>query len=493
MVNQLYIEEQLADLPGEDNPVAITLQVNNMADIKDRQATFSNAIKLPLTNANKKIWGNAQSDAFTQSQPYKRLNCKLIQNGIEQIVNGQASLLSVTDSYFETQITYGLTGFADAIKKRSYDSIGQLISVEDAKLVDLDWSDIPNFFMDLTTIVNSQLNSRITFSVVDYGDTLDNSSTINVSYLRPGIFFYDIFDHISKYTGYKFSGGSNYAAGLRDQILFTKNDIYDYVGNKYNGSLPISVAKNLPDLTLKDLIKDYMQRYFLTPVVDNYKKTIDFRSFDEVYENMPKAKDWTKKFIDDSRADAFDLGNYAQFNKLEFAKDNQTGGDFNFIVANENLESNKTLVTSIFAASQNVFKVGNLPVAQIKKFNSTPLPNYGQPFDNDVEVRVVHVENTNVGGSYLYKSSAAQQTSPYMTRATFRDWNYYLTNFGQGFLKLLKKARKVDRYAVLSELDIKDFDFFIPVYDGNDAKYYYVSAINNYISGKKTKVSLIRM
>lgn len=492
MVNKLYIDEQFVDLPNGDNPLALTLQVNTLADIRDRQSTFSNAIKLPLTNTNKKIWGQAQSDAFTQDQPYKRLSCKLVQNGVEQIINGQASLLSVTDAYFETQITYGLSGFADAIKRKTYDSLGNIIDVKDARLRDLDWSDIPNFFPDLNTVVNSQLNGRITFAVVDYNGTLDDSSTINASYLRPGVFFYDIFAHIESYTGYKFSGGQNYAAGLYDQIPFTNQDLIDYVGNVYNGSLPLSIQNNLPDITLKDLLKDYMQRYFLTPVVDNYKKTIQFRSFDEIYLNKPIAKDWTKKFINDSRTDSFDLGNYAQLNGLEFTEDNQAGGQNYFTVANENLESNKTLVTSIFAASPNVFKIGGREVAQIKSFNSPPPPGFNQPRDVDVKPRVIHIENTDVA-SWTYQGINGQQVSPYMTRGVFRDWYYYLSNYGQGFMKLLKKARKVDRYAVLSELDVKDFDFFTPVYDGNDAKYYYVSAINNYISGKKVKVSLIRM
>lgn len=496
MLNQLYINGVLADLSG-DALIAITYQVNNLAELKDRQSTYSNSIKLPMTSNNKNIWGQAQADAFTQQQPYQLLDCKLIQNGIEVILNGVIKLLSVSDT-FECQITYGLTGLADALKKKTYDVQGYVTNIEDAKLVDLDWSDIPSFSWDTPTIVASQAYEGVLWPVVDYGDTLTNTSTINATYLRPAIYYTQIFERIERFTGYSFSGGASYAAGFTDIIPFSANVLNDYLGTPtfYEG-VPVGVSTNLPDITLKDLLKDYMQRYFLTPIVDNYKKTVVFRSFDEVYENKANAKDWTGKFVNGGRSDTFSIGDYAQLNRMLFTKDSQSDNSYlsddgRFYIANETLDSDKDLVTSIFAASKNIEKLGNIQVASIRKFAETPLPNFGTPFEIETETRVLHIGNA-VFGTFNFEGLTDNQNASFIQVGRFRTYADYINNWGTGFLRLLDRARMITRYAVLTELDVKDFDFFTPVYDANDGQYYYVNQILNFIPGKQTQLSLIRM
>lgn len=495
MVNQLYINERLADLSG-DTPMAINFQVNNLAELKDRQSTFSNSIKLPLTSNNKQIWGQAQADAFTQSQPYAKLNCKLVQNGIETIVNGTISLLNVSSS-FECQITYGLIGLADALKKRIYDVDGIITDIEDAKLVDLDWSDIPPFSFDLPTIVASQSGTGVLWPVLDYGDTLDDSSNINITYLRPGIYYKDIFNRIEKFSGYTFSGGAAWASGFDDFIPFSDTILKDYLGNPSNGTLsPIGIVPNLPDFTLKNILKDYMQRYFLTPVVDNYKKTVVFHNYDEVYINKANAKDWTKKFVNEDRADTFEIGSYAQLNRLLFLEDSQEQFMFSakgsFTIANENLDSDVDLVTSIFAGSDNTTKLGGVSVGRIRKYATSPLPNFLVPATEDTKPRVLHIGNAVVGAR-TFQSSTASQVAPFIQVATSRSYQYYIDTWGKGLLKMLKKARMITRYAVLTENDVKDFDFFTPVYDAIEGKFYYVNQISNFIPNKKTQVQLIRI
>lgn len=494
MVDELYIDGVRADL-SSDSPIAITYQVNNISELKDRQSTYTNSIKLPLTNTNKKIWGYANVDSFTQQQPYQKLSAKLIRNGVELIVNGVINLKSVSNS-FDCQIIYGLIGISDALKKKTY-SNGVITNINDAKLVDLDWSDIPSFAFDLPTIVASQSYTGVLWPVIDYGDTLNNTSSINITYLRPGVYFKQIFDRIQRFTGYTFSGGAAWAAGQDDFIPFSDTILKDYLGNPSNlSATPIGIKPNLPDFTVKELLLDYMQRYFLTPVVDNYKKTVVFRSFDELYDNKAKAKNWTKKFVDENRTDEFDLGSYGQLNRLIFLEDSQTPFEFpadgQIYINNENLPASKDMVKSIFAASATVTKLTSKQLAQIRKLKVSPLPNYGVPFTEETKPRVVHIPNA-VFGPFTFTSSTSSQVASFIQIGIFRDYNYYIANWGQGFLKLVKKARSITRYAVLTELDVKDFDFFTPVYDEIECQYYYVNQIVNFIPGKKTQLKLIRM
>lgn len=501
MQNQeLYINGELCDL-SDDTPIAITFQVNNLADLADRQSTYSNTIKLPKSVNNKRILGQAQSDSFTQDAPYVLLPCKLIQNGVEQIRAGVITLQRVSD-YFECQITYGIKGVADALKKSIFNPVtGNLVSIEDAKLVDMDWTDIPIFDYTQASVAASQTvtgGTGVLFPIIDYGGTLDTSSTVHTNWMRPGVYFSQILTHIQAYSGYTFSGGKQYTDGLNDFIPFSATVLYDYQGTKWEDThIQLSVAKNLPDFTLKEILKDYMQRYFLTPVVDNVKKTVVFHSMDELYDNKYKARDWTDKFIDDAREDVFSLSNYAQTNNLKWKEDQKflTNGDGVFFVKNQNLASTTDLLTSIFAQSatiQNVLAGQN--VASIIKFKSSPLTTGETDFTIDTEPRVVRIHD--VPGLYNFIDLTGNPGIIGTAKiGTFDDinWTSQVANYGKGLSKLLDKCRVITRYAILTALDVQDFDFFIPVYDRFEAKYYYVNQIVNFVPGKKCKIELIRL
>lgn len=489
---RLIIEDTDAEL-SDGTPIAVSYQVNDLANIADRQSTYSNTIKLPKSFANREIFGHANSVQFTQTQPYDLLTATLEQGGVQIIPNGRISLLRVSDS-FECQLTYGLIGFLDKLKKYVYDPLTErLNSVDDVKLADLDWSDVPHFFKNTAAMIASYSGTpAIVWAVVDYGDTVTASAVINDTYLRPGVTFKSIFDRIQRYTGYAFSGPSQYAQGLNDWIPFTEQ-LLNYEGTE-DISIGMSVEKNIPDITALSLLKDYMQRYFLTPVVDNINKTVYFRSFDELYTNIPNARDWTRKFINDSREDSFALSNYAQNNNLLWVEDQEkTGVDGIITINNQNLSVTKDIITSIFASSgKKTGVLGGQTIAQIKLYSTSPLPNFGTDPDVNVKTRVLRLVRLN--GTYGFEdTTSTTYTNLGIQSGLFYNWQYYLDNFGQGLLKMLDRCRVVSRNAVLSPLDVKDFDFFTPVYDQNDGRYYYVNQISNFIPGQKVKINLIRL
>jgi hypothetical protein len=478
--NQLFLNDNPVDLPDSE-AMGITYQVNDLATLADRQSTFSNTIKLPKTQRNRKELGFADSDAFTQIQPYRILSARLEQSGIQTIPNGNFSLLRVNNN-FEGQITFGYIGFLDKLKTRTTDG-----SLKDTKLSDLDWSDIPNFFRTLDNIVDSQSGVGVLWPVVDYGGTLTASAVINASYLRPGVYFSQIFERIERYTGYKLLGGRAWTTGFNDFIPFSQTEL------ARRPDFSIRMEDNMPNFTVKEFLKDYMQRYFLTPVVDNFLNTVTFRSFDELYANINNAKDWTKKFLNDGREDSFSLTGYAQNNNLLFTEDSQVAhGDGVILIDDTTLPFTKDIMTSIWTPSTNIPNlVGGHTISQIRKFESSPLPNFGTDFTIDTKPRILRIQSAN--GIYGFQdASTTQYTSTGVKIGYFYDWSYYIANFGQGLLKMLTKTRIITRYANLTPLDVKDFDFFTPIYDALEGKYYYVNKISNFTGGR-TSVSLVRL
>src|SRR5579863_10739866 len=88
---QLYINDQLADL-SDDSPIALTFQINNLAEVQNQQGNTSNQFKLPLTQRNRQILGFPDDATFTTNAPYQQYPAKLVQDGLEVIPYGIAEL-----------------------------------------------------------------------------------------------------------------------------------------------------------------------------------------------------------------------------------------------------------------------------------------------------------------------------------------------------------------------------------------------------------------
>lgn len=101
---------------GTDAP-AMTYQANDLAELKDRQADYSQALKLPLTTNNIKIFdfSNDLTSVPSNGAPYKKLECRLYND--ESILAGLNSYIIVlsVDTFFNCQILSGNANFFDAL------------------------------------------------------------------------------------------------------------------------------------------------------------------------------------------------------------------------------------------------------------------------------------------------------------------------------------------------------------------------------------------
>src|ERR1700748_2551653 len=91
---QLYINDELVDL-SDDSPLALTFQINNLAEVKNQQGNTSNQFKLPLTQRNRIILGYPDDIAFCTNAPYTQYPARVIQDGMEIVPNAVAELNSI--------------------------------------------------------------------------------------------------------------------------------------------------------------------------------------------------------------------------------------------------------------------------------------------------------------------------------------------------------------------------------------------------------------
>ena len=669
---QLYINDQLADL-AEDSPVALTFQINNLAEVKNQQGNTSNQFKLPLTQRNRRILGFPDEVAFTTGLPYDNYRARIIQDGLEIVPDGIAVLNGVEESSAAITVLSGNVDFFDSIDLKLYDA-GDMFAGHDHA-----WT--------VANIASSQTKTEgWIWPVVDYGTInypADNIS-LDVHQMRPGIFLKSAIEAVVKKAGYKitpdsfllkqslynklivqfandnfehgtvyqnapdiggvtatlaqrlevahpttanprgvisftntdgsslYNGGTgrytanavtkvsitvkipslyfygkfagDYASNLDISIIYTdplngelvldsrnfnlKEDIkftdssgifkpwayrnfsepitlsaepdlpiggqlrvaYEfkgYTGSKF--SVPaesqliikannkqvlygqaIQCERIFPDITMKDLLKDTLQRFGIICQTDNTTRTVTFASFRDIVNNIPIAKDWTRKCLDQGKTIAFQLGGYAQVNTMKYKDDEaivpKDLGNAQISVKDKTLSPTADLVESQFAPTLNRPFVGG-HIAQVLKVDvandaeTVEFTIATQPrilIDQKLDLRQTggasikftdgtaandKVVNDVISVPYFYKPNGEHSLL----------WDDLRKLYYPELEKMLQQTKKVVRYFMLTPRDILELDLLIPVYLEQDSAYYYINKIDSWRKGQPVKVELVKL
>jgi hypothetical protein len=683
---QLYINDQLADL-SNDSPIALTFQINNLADVKNQQGNTSNQFKLPLTQRNRQILGFPDDIAFTTNLPYRQYRAKLIQDGLEIIPYGIGELNGIDQDTANITILSGNVDFFDAIDGKLYD-MGDSTSLWSNYGQNLLWQQYDHKWNLDNAAGSQQKTEGWIWPVVDYGaiDPVIFSTPVNVRYQRPGFFIKTAIELLLKSSGYKATGslladplyplmicqfsngsfehGSDYQNqtdvkgcqvataqvisrqnhGERDNsvrgVIDFSNKIYDqsnfWNGSRYvpdeivsidislsipqlrfqgrattdykaslniyidlldsNGNVRLTTAsfdflngytgrvhgngsglvayvivKNttlsfstqlspttaegiqvsyeflgytgseftmdagavltiksqnqtmqfgqmvqceriFPDISQKDLLKDTLQRFGIICQTDNTNKTISFNSLRDIVNNIPIAKDWSSKCLNQGKQVAFQLGNYAQVNYMQYQDDANVlpkkFGWSQISISDQTLPANAELFTSPFAPTLNRPYYGGT-IAQILTIDNksdskdftisvsprilidqkTKLPG-GKPvtFTDGTNTMVI---NDVISTPYFYKPDAPEPETGYGQASLL--FNDLRKKYYPELEKILTQTKKVVRYILLTPRDILELDLLIPVYIAQDSAYYYINKIDAWRKGQPTKVELVKL
>ncbi|MDF2430817.1 MAG: hypothetical protein JWP44_448 [Mucilaginibacter sp.] len=681
---QLYLNDQLVDL-SDDSPIALTFQINNLAEVQNQQGNTSNQFKLPLTQRNRQILGFPDDLAFTTNLPYQKYEAKLIQDGLEIVPYGIGELKGIDQDSANITILSGNVDFFDSIDGKLYD-MGDSTSIWSNYGQNLVWQSYDHTW-SLDNAANSQAKTDgWIYPIIDYGlFTEDFTQHIDVHNLRPGFFIKTAIDLLLKSSGYKATGslfgdplyplmiaqfsngsfghGSDYQyqidnkgcdVSLAQSYNVTYNDLaqpagtikfsnvilnpsgfYDpatgvytaqqqsnvnitltipsfYFYGNYNGSyaanvdiiimytdpingdVPLTSAnfylsnnptltrqgayrhgytvtpktvisfqtdlpangkirityrfngysksnfsmaqgaeltiksnnqvvlfgqtvqceRIFPDISQKDLLKDTLQRFGIICQTDNTNKTVSFNSIRDIVNNIPIAKNWTSKCLNQGKQVAFQLGNYAQVNYMQYQTDKNIlplkYGWSQIRIADQTLPANTTLFSSPFGPSLNRPYYGGT-VAQIKMIDDTSgnnnfslsvaprilidqklnISNLGKTVtltDNLGNTRVI---NDVISTPYFYKPDAPELSTQYGRASLMFDdlrKKYY-----PELEKILTQTKKIVRYMMLTPRDILELDLLVPVYVQQDSAYYYINKIDAWRKGQPTKVELVKL
>jgi len=215
------------------------------------------------------------------------------------------------------------------------------------------------------------------------------------------------------------------------------------------------VYANLPQIKLIDIIKSICHLFGL--YVCRNKDDFYFESIGIIYQNKPKAYDWSDRLINKHKQTPAQIiyrhGGMSQNNILKYSE----GDDFNsqaiIEVDDETLPLRADLITLPFAATRMTDGI-----AVINQYTEKGV----EVEFNELKPRLLKTDNAN-------------------KKLTFIDLDFETlkNNYYQEYQRIMRRPIVITETFKLSELDLKNLDFTIPVYLRQYGQYYAIITIED--------------
>lgn len=193
-VTEIIIDGQAIDTYTDKN-FKYKMQVNKIASLKDREASFMPATNVPKTAKNKRLLQGLGIPSDTSAIPYLKPNCELRIDGFNFITKGWIGFEEAGDDY-KIKIYSGIIQFFKFIEGKTLGNDLDLSIIDKPKKLD--------------TVIESFTNPAFRYMITDYNGkthyTKDNEEIVNIDYLVPSVNVAFLWDLIHKTFGFTYSG-----------------------------------------------------------------------------------------------------------------------------------------------------------------------------------------------------------------------------------------------------------------------------------------------
>lgn len=248
----------------------------------------------------------------------------------------------------------------------------------------------------------------------------------------------------------------------------------------------------LPTMSQETFIKDFLIRY--GAIMKEKNGLIETKTLESIISDRRNAYDWTSKRIKVPDSMDFTGDGYAQLNILRDTDDDTSEVGFN--VPNERLEESKVFYQSPFKLVKLVSNTAGLDICSVPIWSAESANVY--EFDENWEegIRLVYLRSPT-GDEPTVKYNGVTKFDYYIAvydsplEPVNASWKYQVENFYKSLQQSLEQVKDPIRYYDLSDDDIASIDLFRLVYD--DGQYYLIEKIFESVSGRPTKVKLLRV
>lgn len=248
------------------------------------------------------------------------------------------------------------------------------------------------------------------------------------------------------------------------------------------------------DFKCTDFLREIMVRFGLTPIVNEFEKSITFLTLKEKLQTA-KRYDWTSKFAGASKS--FVFKNYAQQNdfKFRYNEENEKHENSKLSVPNLNLEEEKvSFQSSTYAPERNTLPLLGFNTRTYRIWNKE-LKDDGEIEYKDLEGRFYFVKaelsnlNINIESELLSQSGS---NAKYYKSSYFRcSWNDILIDFYSDFRQIVTRAQSFNVSAWLTKLDIQSIKFDELVFFKQLGQYGFINKVGAYRKNQPTSLEVV--
>lgn len=189
------ISDDFAPLEMDGGGVALTVQVNDIAELKNRQTAFTNEFKVPKTRYNEKLLGKLSEIGSNSNAKAVRYESLLETHGIPIATDLFSEVRSVGEMYAIR--TYG-------ILKNIFDRIG------DKKLTELNLGRYAHEWTHANIAASQSNTEGYIYALVEYSGTLSTSSAqVNSDRLLPSFYVRTLVEQILTDAGFSINIGGD--------------------------------------------------------------------------------------------------------------------------------------------------------------------------------------------------------------------------------------------------------------------------------------------
>lgn len=242
--------------------------------------------------------------------------------------------------------------------------------------------------------------------------------------------------------------------------------------------------KDIFRMKLKDVLFDILNLRGVIIQTNTYKKEVQFNYFQDIVDNIPSALNWSDKVDIRSKSLSYRFGDYAQKNWFKFKENDAVSkglGDYYFNILNENLDPEKTIVALNHSATEQTSKYFGYNIPEIKGIDSSV--KWQKP-----GFRILQTEIQNTSFSVNFDDGiTTETTSSNVPFARFYGFENLVPEFYPALIGILDKTKALKLPLHLSEDDVSNLDFTIPIYlhipEESIDGYFYLNKIENFTSG----------
>lgn len=343
---------------------------------------------------------------------------------------------------------------------------------------------IYNHVMGLTIHLNGSGNYRIESNV-------KTKNSANPIYLLIDKDNNNIYSSAFTYDGnYMYSFNKEYLTEEKD--LYLHIDFQSQIDESYNNYIKITdielndeaqystyypIGSNLPDISVVDFIKQICWLFGLFAIKSD--TGVSFISVNKIIDNKNKAVDWSKKLVPTgwtAKETSYTFGDFAQKNYFRYEEnENAKSADGYMVVQNNTLDHEKDLVKFPYTAGGDNGDMRAVPYFKWSEDGTT-------------------VELEDCGDRIMQLVISFDSQGKEDARLDFSDLKFQnrVSRFGlSSYQDLIKSPFVIKDTFRLTEIDLKNLDYTIPVYIERYAAFFAIISIKS--QGDYSECELLKL